>query len=51
MRDIFLWMAAAVVPRVEAQGADYFKLNLGLSQITDFWGYHGTYAQEPAQQI
>jgi hypothetical protein len=23
----------------------------GLSQIADFWGYHGTYAQEPAQQI
>ena len=23
----------------------------GLSQITEFWGYHGTYAQEPAQQI
>jgi len=22
-----------------------------LSQIADFWGYHGTYAQEPAQQI
>ena len=24
---------------------------MGLSQITEFWGYHGTYAQEPSQQI
>ena len=26
-------------------------LFLGLSQITGNWGYHGTYAQEQAQQI
>ena len=24
---------------------------LGLSQITEIWGYHGAYAQEPSEQI
>jgi len=23
----------------------------GLSQITEIWGYHGAYAQEPSEQI
>lgn len=27
------------------------KQNKGLSQITEIWGYHGAYAQEPSEQI
>ena len=27
------------------------NLNLGLSQITHFGGYHGSYAEEPSQQV
>jgi hypothetical protein len=35
------WLAGTAFPHPKTQ------LIMGLTQITNFWGYYGTYAQEP----
>jgi len=32
---------------VKLNAPSHLELFMGLTQITQFWGYHGTYAQEP----